>query len=98
MPKPQQKLFRVGDRVTWSSQAAGSWAKKVGMVIEVVAAMQRPQRLNHFGRRDHESYVVEVVPLAKKHGRSGKATQRKPVIYWPVASKLERAKGRASAA
>lgn len=27
--------IRVGDRVMWESQAAGSWKRKIGTVIEV---------------------------------------------------------------
>jgi hypothetical protein len=84
----QQKLrtFAVGDRVTWRSQANGSWLVKVGTVIHVVP----PYRLNpHRGwrlatPRNVESYVVEV---------AGKPTTRGPgksTLYWPLTGKLRR--------
>lgn len=32
--------FEVGDRVSWSSQAAGIWKSKTGVVVAVVAPNQ----------------------------------------------------------
>ena len=61
--------FRVGDDVSWTSQAQGFTRRKVGTVAEVVPAGQRPDRAR-FARlykgagvgfaRDNESYVVMV--------------------------------------
>lgn len=85
--------FKIGDRVTWESQAQGSTTKKTGTVIEVVGWRRRPSTIRHDGTRDHESYVVEVQPPPTKRGRA-----RKPVRYWPVVSKLRGAPGRKPAA
>jgi hypothetical protein len=74
-------MFKVGDTVEWTSQAQGSTTKKRGVVAEVVAKEQRPDRIKfaslykHSGcgwGRDHESYVVMV--------------GNKP--YWPRANAL----------
>lgn len=61
--------FKVGDVVTWTSQAGGSTSTKAGRVAEVVAPNKRPSpelfpALHGYsgcGRgRTHESYVVLV--------------------------------------
>lgn len=88
--------FEAGDRVTWASQASGGWTEKTGEVVKVVP----PKAYSEVGRiaeelgarsafgggmpRDHESYVVKVQP-----GKTGNA---KPVLYWPVVSKLRPAR------
>lgn len=36
--------FKIGDQVTWSSQAAGHTRMKNGVIAEVVQAGQRPDR------------------------------------------------------
>lgn len=73
--------FQTGDQVTWTSQAAGHAATKVGVVADVVPPGAEPDRARwpqlHRGGigmpRDHESYVVRVT------GRG---------IYWPRVSAL----------
>lgn len=76
--------FKVGDMVTWDSQAAGTLLRKTGRVVEVVPA-KTPPAFRMYSTRDHESYVVEV---------PGKTSRAKPRRYWPLASKLRRAKAR----
>lgn len=87
--------FKLGDRVTWESQATGSWKEKTGTVIKVVLAGEsvEPRMLTSSGARsafgygsprNHESYIVSV-----PQGKTGKA---KPVLYWPVVSKLRPAR------
>jgi hypothetical protein len=91
--------LKVGDKVKWASQAGGVWKDKEGVVVAVIAGGRdsgeranaeikaRTQAGTHrsaFGggwARDHESYVVEV--------RQG-GPKSKPVLYWPVASKLRK--------
>lgn len=77
-------MFKIGDKVKWSSQAQGYSKIKEGEVVQVVPSGERPDRerfielYKHSGcgfGRSAESYVVRV---KRKH-------------YWPVASKLERA-------
>ena len=80
----QNAVFMVSDRVQWTSQAQGSWIEKIGTVVEVVPAGKRPEKIpsgSGWGfARKHLSYVVEV----DQGGR------RRPKLYWPVASLLEK--------
>lgn len=87
--------FKLGDRVMWQSQAAGGWKEKTGTIIKVVLAGEEvvPRMLTSNGARsafgygsprNHESYIVSV-----PQGTTGKA---KPVLYWPVVSKLRPAR------
>ena len=78
--------FKVGDEVTWESQANGGWAKKIGYVVEVIPA-GKPISSSKFSTlsggglpRKEESYVVCVGP--KPDSRA------KPKYYWPRVSAL----------
>lgn len=76
--------FKVGDRVVWRSQAAGTWRVKRGEVVEVVPAGHDPQATIP-GRgfwRDKESYVVRATPDRPK---------ARPQLYWPRTSALKAA-------
>ena len=70
--------FKIGDQVSWSSQANSSWTTKDGVVVEVVPVGGRPDTsrwpvLKGCGwGRNHVSYIVTV-------GRKA---------YWPIVSKL----------
>lgn len=87
--------IKVGDLVHWASQARGSWKKKTGTVVQVVAAGQLPSRelfktlytgAGCGSPRKVVSYVVEVFDSpAEKIGRH---------IYWPLPSKLNRVEHR----
>lgn len=78
--------FRVGDRVKWTSQAAGHTKTKEGEVVLVVPAGYLPNQLPEMeGRRspcdtvtprNHESYIVKV---KNKHQS----------YYWPRVSQLQ---------
>ena len=88
----EQKIG-LGAVVRWSSQAGGNWQTKEGTVVKVVQPKTDPCMLELArslkarsnwgggGWRDHESYVVSVP--------GGKTAKAKPVLYWPVASKLQ---------
>jgi len=86
-------MFKVGDKVEWESQGAGSMTRKVGFVWGVVPPQDwiyvegYPNHRVMFdgGLRNQESYLIEVAP-------SGKATKRpaKPKLYWPRASQLRK--------
>ena len=77
-------MYKIGDRVKWTSQSKGYRKTKEGVVVEVVEPTHRPNRwlfpdlykhpMCGFGRKK-KSYVILV----------------KKTHYWPVASKLERA-------
>lgn len=78
-------MFQKGDRVTWSSMAAGVMRTKVGSIIEVVPAGHRPKtkkKDNGLPRR-HESYVVRAFTV-----RPGKEPQLR--VYWPRVNALTR--------
>ena len=81
--------YKLGDRVTWTSQAHGSAKTKTGTVVEVVPKGGRPSRgkfpslYKDAGvgfSRAHESYVVSV-----PNKRSGVK------IYWPIVKNLRHA-------
>ena len=68
-------MFKVGDKVSWTSQSAGVTKTKTGVVVEVLPAGCKTGR--KFGApRDHESYLVKV-------GRSEK-------LYWPRVCHLKK--------
>ena len=88
------RSVKVGDWVTWASQANGSPTKKTGMVVAVVPEGLLPvgfdprleaeyTRMFDLSVRTHESYLVEV----KKPGR-------KPMIYRPRVKDLVRCRGK----
>ena len=81
------KSFKVGDLVTWRSQAAGSLMQKAGTVVEVVPAFKIPHDKNFGSSRNHESYIVEVVHAAKS------TRKRKPDRYWPRVVNLRHGSG-----
>lgn len=64
--------FKVGDRVEWTSQAAGVSKTKVGEVEMLIPAGKRPEMKDVGNIRDHLSYVVRA------NGRA----------YWPRVSAL----------
>jgi hypothetical protein len=76
--------FRVGDSVSWRSQAGGYWKEKVGVVVFVVPAGVPPHHVLRssddfhgdfaLGGRDHETYLVQI----------GKSKN----LYWPRVSAL----------
>lgn len=80
--------FRIGDRVQWTSQSAGSGpVTKVGVVVEVLAAGVRPGAIAQCGQaRDHESYVVRASVV-----RTNDKVMGMPRRYWPLVGKLQRA-------
>jgi len=88
-------MFKVGDKVRWSSQARGSHTKKTGTVVAVVQGGVDPKAA-HFlkaagvlnlsrmfdGWPRHEvSYLVTV--------RTGKTEKAALKVYWPRTCLLE---------
>ena len=86
----EPKKFKVGQKVAWVSQSAGTWKEKHGEVLRIVRPGEEPTGgyafLDHirpgggFGHpRNHESYLIVV-----------KTTKRsKPRLYWPRVALLE---------
>jgi hypothetical protein len=77
------KIFKICDKVKWTSQAQGCSKTKYGEIVQILAAGERPARdafpdlykgLGCGFGRTVTSYVVRV---KNKH-------------YWPISSKLER--------
>lgn len=97
-------MFKIGDFVQWSSQAGGFRKHKTGRVVAIVPSHRTPTgdrareegfnvyevarqhgARSRFGggyARKHESYLVLV---------EFPGTKRKPMLYWPVVSKLSTA-------
>jgi hypothetical protein len=95
--KIEYPKFKVGDRVTWISQAGGSYTSKTGYVSEVIPANASPRKFFKKFERDRESYHFmsgSSYALARKmesyivmvdggpHG--------KKMVFWPVVSRLKR--------
>ena len=82
--------FQVGNKVQWSSQAAGHIKVKEGIVARIVPVDVVPQNmingseLEHISRqfdgmaRNHESYLVVVT--GPKGGKN---------LYWPRVSSIK---------
>lgn len=73
-------IMRVGDLVTWKSQATGTVKTKRGEIVEVVPANESPKtpmRGISALTRNHESYIVHV----------GSGTGMRN-FYWPLVSRL----------
>lgn len=88
---PNRPALVVGDTVTWSSQSQGATLSKTGQVVAVFAAGSRPLPSEYPSlytgagpgyARNHESYVISV---------PAKTPKGKPLVYWPVVSKLKKA-------
>lgn len=85
-------VFKLGDSVTWDSQAGGSFREKTGVIVEVIPPKGkfsnaiREKYLDLFKGagvgfpRPEVSYIVAV-----PQGKTGKA---KPKHYWPRTSAL----------
>jgi hypothetical protein len=91
--RSREMKFKLGSKVAWSSQSAGTLKEKHGEIFRIVQPGQPPLGGAEFVLtagvyslpgggfglpRNHESYLVEV--------REGK---RKPKLYWPRVSALE---------
>jgi len=77
--KAEEKQFKLGDRVTWASQAGGSWKTKTGVIIEVGTIGQYMKHGNRVASNRHR-YVVEVT---EKHSRG-----EKKIHYYPSTSAI----------
>ncbi len=92
-----RESFKVGDIVTWRSQAGGVWTQKTGKVVYILKSYQNPIRIwnDRFpGHRrmydglrppelSRESYLVEV--------SSGNNNNRMPKLYMPRPALLRKA-------
>lgn len=87
-------MFKIGDKVTWSSQSGGSTTSKTGIVVAIVQLGIDPSRIQFLkgagiatlsrrfdgGPRQEISYLVAVRP--------GKTDKSSPVVYWPRVQNL----------
>lgn len=77
-------MFKIGDKVQWTSQSGGSSKTKIGMVVKIIKNGSRPSpdEIRYPGRaRYHDSYLVSV--------KTGKTEKAKEKLYWPIVSKLQ---------
>ncbi len=76
--------FKIGDTVTWTSQAGGRFKTKTGRIVEIIPVQGRPPKNLAQGAlpRGHESYVVDTQNVP------GCA----PRLYWPRVNLLKLAK------
>ena len=81
-PASHHMIRHIGDRVTWTSQSAGTWTTKRGEVVQVVLIGDVPHGISNPGRgRDHVSYVIR----ARSDGGQSKR-------YWPRVELLQEAR------
>lgn len=94
----EKAVFKMKDKVGWSSQSGGYFTKKIGRIVGVIPPNCSPEQAirveaarynasTAYGggrRRKEESYLV----LVESTGRNGKP--RKPVLYWPLTQKLHK--------
>ena len=75
-------MFQLGDKVTWTSSAAGNTRTKLGEVIEVVPARAHPSAKvdGSGGWRNHVSYIVRAIAQGTET-----STRR---LYWPRVAAL----------
>jgi hypothetical protein len=93
--KIKRETFKLGETVSWLSQAGGFDARKTGEIVAVMPPKCHdiPGLMRQLGEkyncvkqsgwgycRDHESYVILVRPMGKA----------RPRLYWPVVSLLHR--------
>lgn len=77
--KADTKTFKVGDRVTWSSQAAGSWKTKTGTIVEVGTIGQYMKTKSRLATIRHH-HVVRVTTIHSRGTRED--------IYFPSTSAM----------
>lgn len=98
-----KSAFKVGDKVTWKSQANGHWSTKTGEVVAVIPADTSLRNVLENGDVTSKKYAGMnrmTGSMGFRHHESflvavpakGKG---KPNIYWPVASSLELAQTKA---
>ena len=77
--------MKLGDKVTWTSQAGSTERTKIGEIIEVVPENKYPlKKKGDIGMpRNHESYVVRAYPVIKNKPK------KNTKLYWPRASQLK---------
>lgn len=88
-------MFKIGDIVTWKSQAQGYEKVKTGEIVGVVPANRIPYPSSFVKKyhpfdfiqmygcslpRKEESYIVKV--------KDGKTDEAKPKLYWPRVKSL----------
>ena len=77
--KSEAKAFKVGDHVTWSSQAAGSWKVKTGTIVEVGTIGQYMKTKSRLATARHH----HVVRVTTTHSRGTRGA-----LYFPSTSAL----------
>lgn len=95
-------MFKIGDRVTWSSQSGGYRTDKTGTVVGIVPAGRRLGLLKYLqtvpdgkdARAIYNTGPIDGAGLARNHEsylvevKTGKTDAAKKSIYWPRVSRL----------
>ena len=91
------KRYKVGDRVTWKSQANGGLKEKRGVVFCVIppgVSMNKIKAQAELSRQfcDHATWATDFAGLSRKEESylvvvSGSSRQL-PRVYWPRSSAL----------
>jgi hypothetical protein len=76
-----KQQFQLGDRVYWTSQAAGYSRMKAGLVTQVIPRGKQPKMRGIGMARDHESYVIRASVCDGQRKRTK--------LYWPRVSQLK---------
>lgn len=94
------RLFQIGERVTWTAQAHGRTYTKVGQVVCLIAANQSPFRRVRTGSDGQKCYQLPnfgpAIPCKKTVNGGGLSRKGVSYVvqsgdhyYWPLASRLQ---------
>lgn len=98
-------MFKLGESVSWKSQAGGSTKKKTGTVVGIVPAGPRKGLFKYIipslsFDEAHQKFnlsPIDCAGLSRNHEsylvsvQDGKTDKAKPKIYWPRVSSLQKA-------
>lgn len=92
----ENAVFKVGDSVTWSSQANGRTITKIGKIISVVPPLKAPFRLvygsTHYALPDGQEIPFSRTNygggLPRGHESYVVSVDNGKAYYWPLVSKL----------
>jgi len=90
--------FKIGDDVTWSSQAHGGWKTKIGKVVAVIPSYTRVgdvlnavDAMAQFGMLSRKPLGFGGPRVHESYLVRVDRPGRKPLFHWPRVSALRRA-------
>lgn len=94
--KKEYQKFKIGDRVSWTSQAGSYYTSKTGYVSEVIPAKVSPRSYFAKFERDRERYHMvsgSSYCLARKMESYivlvDGGPRGKKMVYWPAPARLK---------